>query len=29
MIVYTMRENDMVTRIISARKLEEKEVRRL
>ncbi len=29
MIVYTMRENDSVTRIISARKLEEKEVRRL
>lgn len=29
MIVYTMRESDTVTRIISARKLEEKEVRRL
>ncbi len=29
MIVYTMRESDTVTRIISARKLEEKEVKRL
>ncbi len=29
MIVYTMRESETVTRIISARKLEEKEVKRL
>ena len=29
MIVYTMRKSETVTRIISARKLEEKEVRRL
>ena len=29
MLVYTMRESETVTRIISARKLEEKEVKRL
>ncbi len=29
MIVYTLRENETVTRIISARKLTEKEVKRL
>ena len=29
MVVYTMRESNTVTRIISARKLEEKEVKRL